>query len=98
MTPVEPAKSFIEQYMKLLPDCSLTEFTKILEMKSVKKQDQAILIDMFRNCKPDSDQIPDDYTSDPEAGRIRKLEKLIKKGLPSKWYDNRIIVYIVVSL
>lgn len=84
MTPVEPAKSFIEQYMKLLPDCLLSEFSKILEMKSVKKQDQAVLIDMFRNCKPDSEQVAEDYASDPEAGRIRKLEKLIKKGLPSK--------------
>ncbi|XP_018333798.1 vacuolar protein sorting-associated protein 53 homolog [Agrilus planipennis] len=83
MTPTEPAKSFIEQYMKLLPECQLSEFTKILEMKSIKKQEQATLLEMFKMAKPSSERKhPDEHFCDEESGRIRKLERLIKKGLP----------------
>lgn len=80
MTPVDPPKAFLEQYMKLLPECQLTEFSKILEMKSMKKQEQAILIDLFRNCKPSTTK--DGYAEDHRTGGIKKLEKLVKKGLP----------------
>lgn len=48
MTPVDPAKSFVEQYKKLLPDCQMNEFHKILEMKSVKRQEQAILVEVLK--------------------------------------------------
>ncbi|XP_050309102.1 vacuolar protein sorting-associated protein 53 homolog isoform X2 [Anthonomus grandis grandis] len=48
MTPIEPPKTFIDQYKKLLPDCQLTEFNKILEMKSVKRQEQALLVDLYK--------------------------------------------------
>lgn len=51
MTPVDPPKNFVEQYKKLLPECQLTEFYKILEMKSVKRQEQTILVDVFKNYK-----------------------------------------------
>ncbi|CAG9854453.1 unnamed protein product [Phyllotreta striolata] len=51
MTPTEPAKNFVEQYKKLLPDGQLTEFHKVLEMKSVKRQDQTVLTDIFKSYK-----------------------------------------------
>ncbi|XP_057660392.1 vacuolar protein sorting-associated protein 53 homolog isoform X2 [Diorhabda carinulata] len=51
MTPIEPAKNFVEQYKKLLPDSQLTEFHKVLEMKSVKRQDQTVLSDIFKSNK-----------------------------------------------
>ncbi|KAJ8921190.1 hypothetical protein NQ315_013662 [Exocentrus adspersus] len=51
MTPVDPPKNFIDQCKKLLPDSQLTEFYKLLEMKSVKRQEQTILVDLFKNHK-----------------------------------------------
>ncbi|KAH1011665.1 hypothetical protein HUJ04_000987 [Dendroctonus ponderosae] len=51
MTPIEPQKNFVDQCKKLLPECQLTEFYKILEMKTVKRQEQAVLADMFKSHK-----------------------------------------------
>lgn len=33
MSPHEPAKGFVDNYLKLLPDTDVSEFQKILEMK-----------------------------------------------------------------
>ncbi|XP_050513334.1 vacuolar protein sorting-associated protein 53 homolog [Diabrotica virgifera virgifera] len=51
MTPIEPSKNFVEQYKKLLPDSQLTEFHKVLDMKTVKRQDQVVLSDIFKSYK-----------------------------------------------
>nr|CAI5860964.1 unnamed protein product [Callosobruchus analis] len=51
MTPADPPKNFVEQYKMLLPDCHLTEFYKVLEMKCVKRQEQAVLVDLFKSYK-----------------------------------------------
>ncbi|CAG9818693.1 unnamed protein product [Phaedon cochleariae] len=51
MTPLEPQKNFVEQYKKLLPDSQMAEFHKILEMKSVKRQEQTILADLVKSFK-----------------------------------------------
>lgn len=57
MTPVDPAKSFVEQYMKLLPDCQQADFYKILEMKNVKRQEQAMLLELFKVQRPHTDGV-----------------------------------------
>lgn len=51
MTPIDPQKNFVEQYKKLLPECQLPEFHKILEMKSIKRQEQAALAEIFKSYK-----------------------------------------------
>lgn len=51
MTPVDPQKNFVEQYKKLLPECQLTEFHKILEMKCLKRQEQTALAELFKSFK-----------------------------------------------
>lgn len=51
MTPVDPAKNFVDQCKKLLPECQLTEFYKILEMKTIRRQEQTILVELFKNHK-----------------------------------------------
>ncbi|XP_030753580.1 vacuolar protein sorting-associated protein 53 homolog [Sitophilus oryzae] len=51
MTPIEPQKNFVEQCKKLFPECQLTEFHKMLDMKNIKRQEQAILIDLFKSYK-----------------------------------------------
>lgn len=86
MAPHNPNSAFIEQYLKLLPENSLAEFHKVCDMKGIKRQDQAILIDLFKKMAPkenltDSQDIPMGVES-PD-GRIKKLENLIKKRLPN---------------
>ncbi|XP_044764347.1 vacuolar protein sorting-associated protein 53 homolog isoform X2 [Coccinella septempunctata] len=49
MTPIEPNKNFVEQCRKLLPDCQLSEYYKILDMKSVKRQEHAVLVELFKS-------------------------------------------------
>lgn len=49
MTPIEPNKNFVEQYKKLLPDCQISEFYKILDMKSVKRQEHSALVEIFKS-------------------------------------------------
>lgn len=83
MTPVEPGKAFVEQYMKLLPECQLAEFHKILEMKNVKRQEQTALVELFKSHKPNADRDLDDIADQEAGGSIRKLEKMIKKKLPN---------------
>ncbi|KAL1502584.1 hypothetical protein ABEB36_007707 [Hypothenemus hampei] len=51
MTPIEPPKNFVDQCKKLLPECQLTDLYKILEMKSIKRQEQAVVVDIFKSHK-----------------------------------------------
>lgn len=85
MSPTEPAKTFTEQYLKLLPECQLSEFYKVLEMKGLKKNEQSTFVELFRAQKPANQDDNYDALVSPEheAGRIKKLEKLIKKRLPN---------------
>lgn len=99
MSPTDPIDSFVIQYLKLLPDSQLNEFQKILDMKGLKKHEQINLVELFKlrhvsaNSGIKSGLVQDrhgsnneqSYQQSPqhEAGRIRKLEKLIKKRLPN---------------
>ncbi|KAL3271117.1 hypothetical protein HHI36_021612 [Cryptolaemus montrouzieri] len=51
MTPIEPNRNFVDQCKKLLPDCQLQEFYKILDMKSVKRQEHTVLVELFKSNK-----------------------------------------------
>lgn len=48
LAPHNPVDSFIESYLKLLPDSDATEFMKILDMKGVKRSDSNYLLEQFR--------------------------------------------------
>ncbi|XP_065355875.1 vacuolar protein sorting-associated protein 53 homolog [Calliphora vicina] len=48
MTPVQPPAHFTQQVLKLLPDVTIAEYQKILDMKAVKRVDQLQLIDLFK--------------------------------------------------
>lgn len=57
MQPIYPSTLYIEQYLKLLPESSVVEFHKILEMKSVKKIEQQQLVELYkRSCPQQSTQ------------------------------------------
>lgn len=89
MAPIYPHQSFIDSYLKLLPESSIQEFQKVLDMKSIRRIDQANLnlLDLFKRCAPQEmlNQVHDPYEK-PESsdrGRIKKLENLLKKRIPN---------------
>lgn len=102
MAPISPPNTFLEQFLKLLPDSNLVEFHKILDMKGLKRADQSTLVELYKRSVPKETQQTvsasgNDFSEsgtgqhltagnsfDSEGkGHIKKLEKLIKKRLPS---------------
>lgn len=90
MAPVVPAMAFTEQFLKLLPDSTLAEFHKVLDMKGLRRMDQAQLADLFKRSAPKENLLSGAgdaslmaASPDSDRGHIRKLEKLIKKRLPN---------------
>lgn len=89
LVPHEGIESFIESYIKLLPDSDNTEFQKILDMKGVKRAEANLLLEAYKNRPKESSQsdnvnlnseVQNDQ-NDNESSRIKRLEKLIKKRL-----------------
>ncbi|XP_029467279.1 vacuolar protein sorting-associated protein 53 homolog isoform X2 [Rhinatrema bivittatum] len=89
MAPHEPSVVFVDNYIKLLADCSTDTFQKILDMKGLKRSEQSGMLELFRQRLPappsglentSSISLPTP-TPEQESSRIRKLEKLIKKRL-----------------
>lgn len=92
MAPIVPAIAFTEQFLKLLPDSSFTEFHKILDMKGLRRTDQTQLVELLKRNAPkemvaavEMGQLSMAMANSPdsEKGHIKKLEKLIKKRLPN---------------
>ncbi|XP_065335075.1 vacuolar protein sorting-associated protein 53 homolog [Cloeon dipterum] len=48
MSPSDPPAAFVEQYVKLLPQSDTSEFQKVLDMKGLRRQDQAAMLELFR--------------------------------------------------
>lgn len=89
MAPHEPSVVFVDNYIKLLTDCSTETFQKILDMKGLKRSEQSSMLELFRQRLPTPPAGPEAAsalsllapTPEQESSRIRKLEKLIKKRL-----------------
>ncbi|XP_043255930.1 vacuolar protein sorting-associated protein 53 homolog [Colletes gigas] len=86
MSPIESPKDFVVQCRMRLPDLQAPEFQKILDMKGLKKTEQVLLLEQFK--QPENIDVLHDTRShiiqdspEHEAGRIRRLEKLIKKRI-----------------
>ncbi|KAG8194624.1 hypothetical protein JTE90_003101 [Oedothorax gibbosus] len=92
MAPHENAQSFVENYIKLLPESDITEFQKVLDMKGLKRSEISSMTEIFRSNQPptpssgshqqdlDVSYTPSLTTSpDHESSRIKRLEKLIKR-------------------
>ncbi|KAI5477878.1 GARP complex subunit Vps53 [Pseudohyphozyma bogoriensis] len=47
MTPEEPAEEFVKHYLLLVPCQSFSDFTKVLELKGVRRAEQNNLLDLF---------------------------------------------------
>lgn len=52
MQPITPAQTFIEQYCRILPDSSQTEFNKIMDMKGLKRSDSTYLLELYKRMAP----------------------------------------------
>uniref|UniRef100_A0A452ID20 Vacuolar protein sorting-associated protein 53 homolog n=1 Tax=Gopherus agassizii TaxID=38772 RepID=A0A452ID20_9SAUR len=89
MAPHEPPIVFVDNYIKLLADCSTDTFQKILDMKGLKRSEQSSMLELFRQRLPAPPSGVENTSSmsltaptpEQESSRIRKLEKLIKKRL-----------------
>lgn len=86
MSPIESPKDFVKQCRVRLPDLQAPEFQKILDMKGLKKTEQVLLLEQFK--QPENIDISHDTRNyiiqdspEHEAGRIKRLEKLIKKRI-----------------
>ena len=86
MSPIESPKDFVKQCRMRLPDLQAPEFQKILDMKGLKKTEQVLLLEQFK--QPENMDASHDTRShiiqdspEHEAGRIKRLEKLIKKRI-----------------
>lgn len=83
----------VDDFIKLLPDSGVHEFQKLLDMKNVRKADQASLIELYNkklmNIKKQQ-QPKDSSTSGgnpadalkalSDDSRIKNLQKMMKKG------------------
>jgi hypothetical protein len=47
MSPTEPLEGYVENYFLLVGDKNVVNFTKLLELKGIRKPDQGPLLDMF---------------------------------------------------
>lgn len=82
MSTTECPKSFAEQCRRLLPDLQVQEFQKILDMKGLRKQEQAALVEQFRSGgEVEVQGFVGREREELEAGKIKRLEKLIKKRM-----------------
>ncbi|OQV21216.1 Vacuolar protein sorting-associated protein 53-like protein [Hypsibius exemplaris] len=91
MAPHDSPKIFVEKFLQLLPDSDTNELQKILEMKNVRRGDQAVFSDLYRNQAPSTSQSHAAHAhgdvsalsggGEPESGRIKKLEMLIRNRL-----------------
>ncbi|CAB0032556.1 unnamed protein product [Trichogramma brassicae] len=86
MAPTDSPSCFADQCKKLLPDLKMPEFQKILDMKGLRKTEQTQLIEEFKHriaseaTNETNSHLPPE-SPEHEAGRIQKLEKLIKKRM-----------------
>lgn len=55
MSPTEPAEGYVENYLLLIGDKHTDNFTRLLDLKGVKKPDQGHLVDVFQQRIPHHD-------------------------------------------
>lgn len=79
MTPHEPDRTFVDQFLRLLPESDVSEFQKILDMKGLKTAEKNNLISLFQPHNPSF--VIGAHTSSPkhDTSNVRKLDNLIKK-------------------
>ncbi|KAI8373960.1 Vps53-like protein [Choanephora cucurbitarum] len=59
MSPIEPSEGYVENYFLLIGDKNLSNFTRLLELKGIRKPEQNALIDMFYKRLSQHDDLSD---------------------------------------
>ncbi|CAO3673961.1 unnamed protein product [Rhizopus microsporus] len=59
MSPIEPPEAFVENYLLLVKDKHIGNFTRILDLKGIRKSDQGPIIDTFQRRVPYHDNLSD---------------------------------------
>ena len=54
MSPSDPIKPFVEQYVKLVSDADSIEFQKVLDMKGIKRVEQNQYLELFKTVSPNT--------------------------------------------
>ena len=77
----DPAKPFVEQYVKLVSDADSNEFQNVLEMKGIKKVDQNQYLEIFKTIAPNADSkrsnkdfISSESPLSPSSGRDANIQ------------------------
>lgn len=52
MQSILPTQTFIEHYLKMLPESSTVEFTKIMDMKGLRRTDATYLVELYKRMAP----------------------------------------------
>lgn len=52
MQSILPTQTFIEQYLKMLPESSAVEFNKIMDMKGLRRQEATYLVELYKRMAP----------------------------------------------
>lgn len=66
MSPVEPSEGYVENYLLLVADKNVTNFSKLLELKGIRKPDQGPLLDMFHKRIAHHDNLVDNSNILPQ--------------------------------
>lgn len=59
MSPTEPYEGYVENYLLLISDKHVGNFTRLLDLKGLKKPEQGPLLDMFSRRIPHHDNLVD---------------------------------------
>ncbi|KAI9260205.1 Vps53-like protein [Sporodiniella umbellata] len=57
MSPIEPYEAYVENYLLLIRDKNASNFVRLLELKGIKKPEQAPLLDMLQRRVPFHDEL-----------------------------------------
>jgi hypothetical protein len=89
MSDLESPELFVQNYAKLLPESDASEFQKVLEMKAIRRLEQAPLLQLYRNRVEGGNNATIAAQSSVIASladnigdsNMRRLERLVKKKL-----------------
>lgn len=91
MQPTTPPQTFIEQYLKLLPESSQTEFNKIMDMKGLKRSDSTYLVELYKRMAPkDSGPPGNPFDADNDVGDGASVSSAIGNILKSTTSESTI--------
>lgn len=70
MSPTEPSEGYVENYLLLIGDKHVGNFTRLLELKGIKKLDQGALLEMFHRRILQHDNLVDNSNLLPAESSI----------------------------